>query len=155
MENLKIAIEKCKTAKQVYMVLQKYKKNIIKDNTSDYNGRLSIWIDDKTRIYQSSKGMVYQTWKNTEVDYISQSIIDEATNRIIQFVKKHHSTNVLFSELDESEKYEFVLTSTYQNIKYNNPLMNNRMLIIRAIKNADASKENDYVNWKSKTLIIL
>ena len=99
--------------------------------------------------------MVYQTWKNTEVDYISQSIIDEATNRIIQFVKKHHSTNVLFSELDESEKYEFVLTSTYQNIKYNNPLMNNRMLIIRAIKNADASKENDYVHWKSKTLIIL
>ena len=61
MEDLKTAIEKCKTVNQVYKVLAKYNRTVIKDESAEFGGRLSIWIDDKTRIYQSVSGMIYQT----------------------------------------------------------------------------------------------
>lgn len=155
MKNLKNAIEKCRTAKQVYKVLDRYNKTVVKDNTSDYNGRLSIWIDDKTRIYQSSRGMVYQVWQVVEEENLSKSVIDEAKEKIMQFVKKYSGSVVMFAKLPETEKYDFVLTATYNGISYNNPLMDIKTLVTRAIKNANAGKNNGYQSWQYETLTIL
>ena len=153
MEDLKTAIEKCKTVNQVYKVLAKYNRTVIKDESAEFGGRLSIWIDDKTRIYQSVRGMIYQTWQQSKEDDLSDEIIDNARMRIKSFVQKYACTTVIFNDLSESEKYDFVLLAVFQNMRYTYGF-DIRSSLIRAVLNAEAAKGSNYKEWQYKTLNI-
>lgn len=153
MEDLKTAIEKCKTVNQVYKVLAKYNRTVIKDESVEFGGRLSIWIDDKTRIYQSARGMIYQMWHQSKEDDLSDEIINNASMRIKSFVQKYACTTVIFNDLSESEKYDFVLLAVFQNMHYTYGV-DIRSSLIRAVLNAEAAKGSNYKEWRYKTLNI-
>ena len=153
MEDLKTAIEKCKTVNQVYKVLAKYNRTVIKDESAEFGGRLSIWIDDKTRIYQSVRGMIYQTWYQSKEDDLPDEIIDNARMRIKSFVQKYACNTIIFNDLSESEKYDFILLAVFQTMHYNYGV-DIRSSLIRAVLNAEAAKGSNYKEWQYKTLNI-
>ena len=70
MDNFRIEIENCRTAKQVEKILSKYGRRITKDDSEDV-GAYSIWISETERIYKPirSKTMKYQTWNKVKMEY--------------------------------------------------------------------------------------
>ena len=70
MKNLKNDIEKCKTEKQLYKILDKYNLKVIRDDSIEV-GCFSVWLDSFTRIYKpcNSKFMKLQRWSKCKFEY--------------------------------------------------------------------------------------
>ena len=66
--DIKTQVEKCKTTKQVLQVIKAAGLKVSRDDSNEI-GAFSIWLDDVTRIYKSSRGFVYQTWQKIEYRY--------------------------------------------------------------------------------------
>ena len=97
--------------------------------------------------------MIYQTWHQSKEDDLSDEIIDNARMRIKSFVQKYACTTVIFNDLSESEKYDFVLLAVFQNMHYTYGV-DIRSSLIRAVLNAEAAKGSNYKEWRYKTLNI-
>lgn len=70
MENLKKALESCRTDKAARETIKKYGYKIIKDNTKELNS-FSVWIDETTRIYKPhrEKRYILQKWQKIKIQY--------------------------------------------------------------------------------------
>lgn len=66
--DFKTTIENCKTKKQVLQAIKKAGYTIVRD-TSNEVGAFSVWLNDTTRIYKSSRGYVLQGWQKVELKY--------------------------------------------------------------------------------------
>lgn len=69
---MKNEIEKCTSQKQLYRILKKYGKSVIRDEQKDgHTDYFSIWIDDDTRIYKPyhRKTFVMQTVRKVSLNY--------------------------------------------------------------------------------------
>lgn len=66
--DFKTTIENCKSKKQVLQAIKKYGYTIARD-TSNELGVFSVWLDDTTRIYKSSRGYVFQKWQKVQAKY--------------------------------------------------------------------------------------
>lgn len=66
--DFKTTIENCKSNKQVLQAIKKYGYTITRDTSNDL-GVFSVWLDDTTRIYKSSRGYVLQKWQKVQIKY--------------------------------------------------------------------------------------
>lgn len=74
----------------------------------------------------------------------------EAKMRIKNFIKKNQGKTVLFCELDESDKMDYVLTKTYAYFSGNMKAgFKSENALERAIKNAEAHKSNCFAFYNS------
>ena len=59
----KSSIEGAKNDAQVRKLIKDAGYKIKKDESDDFGGALSVWLDDTTRIYKSSRGYKLQKWQ--------------------------------------------------------------------------------------------
>lgn len=69
----------------------------------------------------------------------------------MKFVKNHAGQVVLFDCLDDGDKFSFVVVKT---IMYFGRFVKGSNLMERAIRNAEAHRENGYESWEGKTMAI-
>lgn len=78
-DKAKKAIESCSTPAQVRKALNRFKLQIIRDDTPEH-GYFSVWIDDRTRIYKPHKAdhMKVQTWAPVKMFYSGAPMFSSA-----------------------------------------------------------------------------